>query len=296
MSNASRICAITGTNGYVGSRIRDYFQQEGWQIRELKRSAGVGASASSSWVPFSLQEGVPPGSLQGIDLLIHCAYDFRPIHWHDIEAVNIHGSERLFQAAHQARVKRIIFISSMSAFDGCRSMYGRAKLAMEDLTFSKGGAVVRPGLIYGRRSGGMFGKLYNVVGRSRVIPLVGRGKQVLYLAHEHDLCRILETVATAPEPVARRPIIAAGETGFTFKRILQTIAATHDKRVFLLPIPWRLIWAGLVTLEKIGLARGFRSDSLVSLVNQDPHPDFNATRGLGMIFRPFCPETILHES
>ena len=53
----------------------------------------------------------------------------------------------------------------------------------------------------------------------------------------------------------------------------------------LIPVPWRLIWFGLIVLERLGLNLRFRSDSLIGLVNSDPHPDFSATRSLGLSFR-----------
>jgi hypothetical protein len=54
------------------------------------------------------------------------------------------------------------------------------------------------------------------------------------------------------------------------------------------PVPWRLIWAPLRLAEALRLPLKFRSDSVISLVNQDPHPDFAATRALGVALRDFC--------
>src|SRR5438132_3747851 len=127
----TQTCAITGTSGYVGSCLRDFFEQQGWQIRELSRTP---AAEPRRWTPFSLEDGVVPRALEGVDVLIHCAYDFRPVRWQQIEAINVGGTQRLIEAAQRAQVRRIVLISTMSAFDGCRSKYGKAKLAMERLT------------------------------------------------------------------------------------------------------------------------------------------------------------------
>jgi nucleoside-diphosphate-sugar epimerase len=284
-STLSRTCAITGTNGYVGSRIRDFFQQQGWQVRELTRSPRSDAANQS--VQFSLESGMSPAAIEGTDALIHCAYDFRPVRWRDIEAINVGGTARLLETARQAHVRRVILISTMSAFIGCRSKYGDAKLAMERLTLDMDGAVVRPGLVYGPRPGGMFGKLRGVVQKLPIIPLVGRGKQLQYLAHEDDLCRLLVRLAEMQQPTPRCPIIAANDQPFRFKEILRTIAAANQKKVLLLSVPWRILWGGLRIAEWLQLPIRFRSDSLVSLVNQDPQPDFSATRQVGIDFREF---------
>jgi nucleoside-diphosphate-sugar epimerase len=282
---ATRTCAITGTNGYVGSCIRDFFDKQDWQIRELTRTSST--TSAYRWIPFTLQTGVAPDALEGTDVLIHCAYDFRPIRFRDIEAINVEGTAKLFEAARKANVGRIILISTISAFTGCRSKYGHAKLAMERLAMEAGGVVVRPGLVYGPRPGGMFGKLSGTVNKSRVIPLVGRGNQVQYLAHQDDLCNLLARLATERDLQPDRPIIAANEHPMTLKQILGSLAAAANKSVLLVPFPWRILWAGLVAAEWLHLPIRFRSDSLVSLINQDPQPDFTATRALRATFRDF---------
>jgi hypothetical protein len=58
-----------------------------------------------------------------------------------------------------AGVRRLVFISTISAFDGCRSFYGKGKLEVERITHSLGGWVIRPGLLYGEKPGGMLGRL-----------------------------------------------------------------------------------------------------------------------------------------
>src|SRR5438067_2450281 len=115
-ARATRTCAITGTNGYVGSCLRDFFHGQQWTVRELSRTANP--AHPDHWIPFTLQAGVDSDALRGSDVLIHCAYDFRPTRWRDIEAVNVAGTAKLFEAARKAGVSRIILISTMSAFDG----------------------------------------------------------------------------------------------------------------------------------------------------------------------------------
>ena len=56
-------------------------------------------------------------------------------------------------------MRRILVLSSMSAFEGTRQLYGRAKLAIETMTVASGGCALSPGLVYGERPGGMAGAL-----------------------------------------------------------------------------------------------------------------------------------------
>ena len=76
---------------------------------------------------------------------MHCAYDFSLLRREDINHVNVAGSERLFAAAHEAGIGTLVYTSSISAFEGCRSLYGKAKLEIERRAGAYGALVIRPG-------------------------------------------------------------------------------------------------------------------------------------------------------
>ena len=180
-------CAITGVSGYLGRLLKEFFDKQGWEVLGLSHSGN--ALAQGRRVFFSLKSGIDGQALAGIDVLIHGAYDFSLRRWEDIFEVNVQGSIKLFQAAKMAGVRKIIYVSSMSSFANCQSLYGRAKLLIEDEARRIGAWIVRPGLIYGVNASGMMGALEKVIKKSPIVPLVGTGEQVLYLVHSEDLCR-----------------------------------------------------------------------------------------------------------
>ncbi len=277
-----RTTLITGAGGYVGSILAAYIRNQGMNVQGLART-GVHR--------FELGAPIGPETLIGSDALIHCAWDFRAFGRSAIQRVNVDGSIRLFEAAKTAGIKRIIFISSMSAFDGCRSTYGQTKLAVEKAAERIGAIVIRPGLVWGRQPRGMVGALRKACAIPVITPLPGRGRQVSYLAYEDDLGELAWKLLNKPDEPRRgpapapAPYLAACEQPETFRSVLETLAAPRNK--IYVPIPPALIWAGLRSLELCGLRPRMRSDSMVSLLNPDPNPDFTATRRLGMVFRPF---------
>jgi nucleoside-diphosphate-sugar epimerase len=281
--SAAPVCAITGSNGYVGGGIKNYFAAHGWEILELTRQPQPGPRG----IKFQLGAEISPSSLAGVNALVHCAYDFKPQRWDEIRAVNVAGTRKLFQAARAAGVEKIISISSISAYDGCRSLYGQAKLEIEKIALDHGALVIRPGLVYGGQPGGMFGKLVGQIRQSSVIPLIGDGSQIQFLVHEEDLSAFIEKYAAGKIEPAPRILTAANEQPWAFKKLLLEIARGLDKKVTFIPLPWRLVWAGLKTAEACGLKLNFRSDSLVSLMHQNPAPDFSANAQAGLVCRPF---------
>jgi nucleoside-diphosphate-sugar epimerase len=278
-----KVCAITGANGYVGGAFKAYFSAHDWEVIELSRQPNPGVRA----VKFRLGDDIAPESLAGVTSLVHCAYDFGPLRRADIRRVNVDGTEKLFVAARKAGVKTIVCISSISAYDGCRSLYGKAKLEIEKIAHDHGAQVIRPGLVYGSGPGGMFGKLMQQVRKSNVIPLVGDGSQIQYLVHQEDLAAFVERCASGEVPIPTEILTAANEEPWAFKQLLMEIAASLKKKVNFIPLPWRFVWLGLKSAEILGLKLNFRSDSLVSLMYQNPAPDFSANAEAGLVCRPF---------
>ncbi|MDW8310394.1 MAG: NAD(P)-dependent oxidoreductase [Verrucomicrobiales bacterium] len=278
-----RVCALTGGSGYVGSRLAAALQRAGWEVVHWTRRVGPAGRT----VSFRLGEEVEAAKLAGVEALIHCAYDFGLHRWRDIYAVNVVGSERLLAAARQAQVRRIICISTISAFPGCRALYGRAKLAMERAAQSVGAVIIRPGLVYGERPGGVFGKLLEQARSARVVPLIRGGLQTQYLLHEDDLATVILRCLEESFVPPTEPITVAHEQGWELRDILTQLAAAQNRRLRFVPVPWQLVWVALKSLELLGLRPPFRSDSLISMVYQNPRPDFTLARSLGFRCRPF---------
>jgi nucleoside-diphosphate-sugar epimerase len=283
-----KICAITGANGYVGGCVKKFFAARDWEIFELSRRPKPGARSFQ----FQLGDDLSPELLSGVDAFVHCAYDFAALRWDEIAAVNIEGSRKALEAARAANVPKIVFVSSISAYDGCRSLYGKAKLEIEKIALANGALVVRPGLVHGGVAGGMFGKLAEKLRKSAVVPLMGGGKQIQYLVHSDDLCAFIEKYAAGTIEIPPRILTAANERPWPFKDLITAVVHALGKKPTFIPVPWRLVWLALKSAEACGLRPNFRSDSLVSLMYQNPAPDFSANAGVGLACRPFDMQTL----
>ncbi|HET8892709.1 MAG TPA: NAD-dependent epimerase/dehydratase family protein [Gaiellaceae bacterium] len=267
-----RTAAVTGARGYVGSRVAAALRAAGWQVRELTRSDA------------SLEEGARPGGLDGADLAVHCAWSFAARGRREVTRVNVAGSIRLLDQAAAAGVAHQVWVSSLSAFPGCRSVYGQAKLAVEEHARSLGGVVVRPGLVWGPGAGGMVGALDRAARRLPVIPaLAGE----VYVAHAEDLGALVAHLGDAEPPPG--PVVAAARTPVSTSAILRALAARAGRTPRVLPVPWQLVWGTLRGLELVGFRLRFRSDSVIGLVAADPDPFAHGVAPDPVPFRPFAP-------
>jgi len=262
-----RVVAISGATGYLGTALVSHFRAAGWEVRPLVRRATDGAR------PFRLGGKVEPSLFHDVHALVHAAYDFSLVRVADIVKVNVEGSERLFESAALSGVRRIVHVSSISAFPGCRSRYGRAKLATERSAQAHGAMVLRPALLWGDPPGGTFGSMVARVRGARIVPLIGDGAAVQYLLHRDDLSRVIVEYCGGMLERTDEPLTIAHPHPWTLRELLVSLVEQGSTTRFV-PVPWRLAWGGLRLAEAMGLRSQFRSDSVVSLVHQNPAPDF----------------------
>src|ERR1700761_6445229 len=148
---SDRIVAITGANGYVGSTLRAAFAASGYRVIALQRSAPAGAT--SDYLPYSLEDGPAAPLPDGVAAVVHCAYDLRARDRAEIERINLGGTQKLIGAVGDVPV---VLMSSMSAYSGTQQIYGRTKIACEELVTANGGTSLRLGPVPRGGDGGMM--------------------------------------------------------------------------------------------------------------------------------------------
>ncbi|MBI3563941.1 MAG: NAD-dependent epimerase/dehydratase family protein [Elusimicrobia bacterium] len=272
----SGLVAVTGAGGFLGARLVARLRADGRPVRRLVRRPEGPDDA-----PFVLGEPVSPDALRGADALIHCAHDFAA-RGAELRRRNVDGSLHLLDAARAAGVRRLVFVSSVSAFEGCASEYGKAKLEVEAGARALGAAVVRPGLCWGVPGRGTFGALVRLTALP-VLPVFDGGRQPFVLCHADDAAAALAAAVDAPVPAA--PALAAHPRLVAFRDLLAEIAALRGRTLSTVSLPGTLGLAGLRTLEALGLTPPFRSDSLLSLLRTDPDPVRSAPASYGTAFR-----------
>jgi nucleoside-diphosphate-sugar epimerase len=278
-----RRAAVSGASGYLGGRVAAALIAKGWEVIGLGRRPsalpGVGHR------PFQLDERFSPDLLDGVDALVHCAWDFGQRSWDDVVRVNVCGSRRLFEAGVEAGVGRLVHVSTVSAAGSPRSMYGRAKLRTEDVAAELGGIVVRPGLLYGPGAGGMVGTLTNLVRALPVVPVPVGDDRPLYLAHQDDVTRLVARIAGGLEGTPGKPLVAAAPDPHTLRELLGAIASSEGHRRLFFRVPWQLAYFPLRAMELARAPVPVRADSALSIATLDPDPFRTGARPDSVEFR-----------
>jgi nucleoside-diphosphate-sugar epimerase len=259
-----RAVAITGANGYVGSALRAAFSAAGYRVVALQRSAPA-AGAAGAHMPYSLEGGLTTRLADNVVAVVHCAYDLRARDRAEIERINLRGTEKLILGVGGIP---IVLISSMSAYPGTQQLYGRTKLACEDLVAGHGGTSLRLGLVYGGDDGGMIGALRKVAGLP-LVPML-RPDSYQYAVHADDMARCVVAAVDVPPP--HRIVGVAGPRRVPFSEIIRELRALNTAAPLRpVPIPAALLHRTLRAAEAVGLRTGFRADSLLGLMHPAPN-------------------------
>jgi len=208
---------VTGGTGFIGSRLVKRLAQEGHVVQILCRHGQVRASSSS--VSFCYGDVTAPDTLhpamEGCSLVFHCAAASGSLP--DARKVNVEGTRNVMMAAAQARVQRIVHLSSIAVYGRYlppevsedqphqpgRDPYAISKSEGERLALDLGKeygiqvVVLRPTLVYGPASPTWTIWFFQRVKYGQVVlPDFGRGRA--NLVYVDDLIDALLLAATVP--------------------------------------------------------------------------------------------------
>lgn len=257
-----RAIAISGASGFLGSALCRHLLAHGFAVRALARHPEQRPDTLGriAWHRCALPDDIEPRAFDSIDVLIHCAYDTRFRSAAHARAVNVTGSERLFRIARERGVRKIVFISSMSAHANAISLYGRTKLEVEALLDPLCDLAVRPGHIVGE--GGVFWRQAQAIAAFPFIPLFTKGEERVQTIHRDDVC---EGIRRAIELDCSGTLLLSERDPVTVRELYGAIAQALGKRPRFLRVPGAIAFWLLSAAERIGFSVPVSSDNLLGL-------------------------------
>lgn len=252
--------AITGANGFLGGELTRYLSGKGWQVIALVRKPKLSDDPHVRYERYDMEAPIEAGLLEGVDVLVHAAFiKYDAKHPNAMEQ-NIESTQALLKEAKKSGVKKCVFISSMSSHEEAVSVYGRQKLAIEQLFDPKRDVVLRCGLIMGK--GGIVQQMAQFMRTKHAVPLIGGGKQPLQIIGVYNLVELIEKAASG-KPTGR--FVAATPQVYTYKQFYQALARALKTPVLFVPIPYSVLLAIFRTAAALHVPLGVGEDNLMGL-------------------------------
>ncbi|MEL7318144.1 MAG: NAD(P)H-binding protein [Pseudomonadota bacterium] len=267
-----RTLAITGATGFVGSTTLDTALEQGFAVRALTRRDQP-ARDGVTWVKGTLNDASALAELgRGADAMLHIAGLTNTPDPAEFERANVEGTANVMAAMKEVGVKRLVFVSSLSAREPKLSQYGASKAAAEELVSASAldWTIVRPPAVYGPRDVDMF-ELFRSA-RIGLVPLPPSGGTSLI--HARDLAELLIALSQKKRLKAIYEPDDGREGGWSHKEMAQAIGhAVGRSTVFAPNLPASVL--GLAAgVDR--LVRGDRAKLTADRVGYMCHPNWIA--------------------
>ncbi|MCX8477988.1 MAG: NAD-dependent epimerase/dehydratase family protein [Sphingomonas sp.] len=254
--------AITGATGFVGRHVMTRVVAEGYDPVPIVRSpAGL---ANEIVVGDLGSSRIAPEALRNAQCLIHLAARTHVMDEADPSAdayhrANVLGTRAVLDAAIEAGVRRIVFMSSIKAIgDDTRpgeqlsaestprptDAYGRSKLEAENELRQRCSAagiewvIIRPPLVYGAGAKGNFERLIALIARHIPLPLasVRNRRSMIYVANLASA-----TVRACDAPGAANRVLVIADTTLSMPDLLRIVGTALERPARLFPFPPALL-------------------------------------------------------
>ncbi|MET0700876.1 MAG: DUF2867 domain-containing protein [Mycobacterium sp.] len=258
-------CLVTGSTGYVGSRLIPVLLHRGHQVRAMARTPDKLAD-----VPWHNDVEIAQGDLSDPDTLA-AAFDGMDVIYYlahsmgggsdDFVAEERKAAENVAEAAKRAGVGRIVYLSGLHPPDAELSRHLQSRTAVGEVLIASGieTVVLQAGVVIGSGSAS-FEMIRHL---TEVLPVMTTPKWVhnkIQPIAVHDVLHYLAEAATAAVPKSRTwdiggpDVLEYGD----MMQIYAQAAGLRRRRMLILPFLTPTIaswWVGLVTPIPSGLAR-----------------------------------------
>ncbi len=217
--------AITGANGFIGKAFVKALVEKNYRVKALVRKVPDDKFEGVSFHLYCLEDDLDKTLFEDVDICIHLAFQFEKQERNGID-VNIFAVENL----KKLNLTQYVFISSFAAASPVTdSYYGKSKLAVE--TFFKDDLIIRPALVLG--NGGLFGRLKTQLSKTKFVPLLNGGKQIIQTILLEDL---VESSIFLIENQAKGVFHIGHSEKVFYKDFILKTAQKLQKKLFFVPI------------------------------------------------------------
>ncbi len=228
---------VTGAFGYTGKYIAQRLLDAGHKVHTLtnspQRTNPFGSRVTVH--PYNFDD--PPklvAALERADVLYN-TYWVRFTHKMFKQADAVHNTLTLFDAAKQAKVKRIVHVSITNPSEESPLEYFSGKARLERALIDSGlsYAILRPAVLFGHEDI-LINNIAWMLRRLPIFGVFGDGRyrlQPMYVEDFADLA--VHQAAQSPNVI----IDAIGPETFTFRELVKTIAQAIGVRRLIVPVP-----------------------------------------------------------
>lgn len=253
---------VFGGTGFLGSEIVSRLAGEGVLVRvAVRKPRNLRINEASGQTRTGIEavhadvrdEASIGRALEGCDAAINAVGLYTETGSETFEAVHERGAANVARQCAVRNVGQLLHISGIGADVASRSTYVRARAKGELLlrgAFPET-TIFRPSVLFGPRDT-LINTLADIIGRSPVFPLFGRGRTRLQPVYVGDVAEAATRALQDPSSRART-LELGGPRVYTYRELAERVADHIGRRPVYLPLPF-VLWdvvAGIASLMPV---------------------------------------------
>jgi len=247
---------VTGASGFIGTALVPRLVAAGHTPRLLLRQPPARPPAPpAEVVRGDLADAASlRAAVAGTDAVVHLGAATTSGRLDPAVAyrVNVGGATALIDACRVAGTELVIVLSTQHVHLARPGLYGRTK-RIADTLFAGSGlpvTILRPSLVYGAGTRGVFVKLASLVAKLPVIPVIGPGTWHLRPLYLDDLVGLIVETLGRPDVIGRTYDVG-GPDMVTYNEFVTAICAALTRRCRRVHLPIGLSFVIARVLERV---------------------------------------------
>ncbi len=224
---------ITGTTSIFGTYLVKFLISKKKKIIKINRKDNNFHLEKSEKFTFNGKK---------IKTLIHLAHSYKS---NGCET-NLNGTKKLFINAKKNNVKKIIFISSISAHKDALSKYGKTKYKIEKFCIKNKIIIIRPGLIFGYKTDKKIQLMGKIIKYLPIIPYFKNKNKYLYAVNINELVEIIYEVVKSKKTTGNYNIFSKNKIYF-----IDFLNLFNNNNKTKIQIPYFVFYIFFIAISKI---------------------------------------------
>lgn len=273
---------ITGGAGVVGRSLCAEFLSQGHQVRVIVLANDPGVSFLPSEVmvfygDVSRKETIE-AAFENVDLVCHLAAILISKNPEDYHRVNYLGTTRVIELSQKAKVKKLVFISSISVTYPIRTPYAESKYKAEECVKNSNlpYVILRPTLVVEDHGGVEYQMFVRYVRKMPIVFLPGGGMCLKRPVRTSDLVKGIVSASLSNTAINHTYALGGAEV-LSLRQMAENLLKINGKKKPIISIPWFLCrW--LSFLKSIFGASGVSPEQALAGFRYDAAPSIEEAK------------------
>ena len=275
---------ITGASGFIGTNLAGKLAKQGYKVKCFVRKSSNISALKDLGVEIAYGDITDKESISRAmgknSIVVHLAAVTSEVSsdYNFSRKINVVGTRNLLDVCRKKKAARIIHLTSESTKRRIKGAYARTKAEADGLVkgFGTPYTIIRPSIVYGAGSRGLFQKTLDYIEKMPLVPIIGAGKERIIPVHVDDVTDAI-IACIKSEKTENKEYDLTGATMLDFNQFMDGIMGELGIRKGKIHIPFSFVYLGAKILSIFMKNPPVTTDNLLGL-KQEVRMDYGKAK------------------